>query len=234
MAKIPPPPPVPHADGTSSGPHSARKHRHASSLPRLQKKAPPTHPSNTALRTQRLKTRTCHPVTDPVPPLTLLLAPNEAKATQTTVIHHGAQWRIPKHHMTARDLPKVPHDSQGMPRTCWACEPEAPTKPWPVLHIIACHHTHPTTHLPPQAYTWVAPWFHRTDANPTVVWIPDHSPQWVFTTTPTCPCPDPAGVAIRYSMYEPGRTGKHEHPNIRSTTPATHRSTENKPSHATT
>ena len=24
--------------------------------------------------------------------------------------------------------------------------------------------------------------------------------------------PDPAGVAIRYSMYEPGRTGKNEHP----------------------
>ena len=60
------------------------------------------------------------PVTGPVPPLTLLLAPNEAKPTQTTVIHHGAKWRIPKHHMTARDLPKVPEDSQSMPRTCWA------------------------------------------------------------------------------------------------------------------
>ena len=29
MAKIPPLPPVPHTDGTSSGPHSAGKHRHA-------------------------------------------------------------------------------------------------------------------------------------------------------------------------------------------------------------
>ena len=48
------------------------------------------------------------PVMGPVPPLTLLLAPNEAKPTQTTVIHHGAKWRIPKHHMTARDLPRVP------------------------------------------------------------------------------------------------------------------------------
>ena len=28
---------------------------------------------------------------------------------------------------------------------------------------------------------------------------------------PTWPRPDPAGVAIRYSMYQPGRTGKHEH-----------------------
>ena len=41
------------------------------------------------------------PVTGPVPPLTLLLALNEAKPTQTTVIHHGAKWRIPKHDMTA-------------------------------------------------------------------------------------------------------------------------------------
>ena len=108
------------------------------------------------------------PVTGPVPPLTLLLAPNESKLTQTTVIHHGAKWCIPKHHMTARDLPKVPQDSQSMPRTCWACDPEAPTTPWPVLHLIARHHTHPTTHLPPQGYAWIAPWFHRTDTNPTV------------------------------------------------------------------
>ena len=152
------------------------------------------------------------PVTGPVPPLTLLLAPNEAKPTQTTVIHHGAKWRILKHHMTARDLPKVPKDSQSMPRTCWACDPMAPTTPWPVIHLIARHHTHPTTHLPPQAYAWIAPWFHRTDTNPTVAWNPDHAPKWLFTTTPTCPRPNPAGVAIRYSMYEPGRTGKHEHP----------------------
>ena len=58
------------------------------------------------------------PVTGQVPPLTLLLAPNEAKPTQTTVIHHGAKRRKPKHHMTARDLPRVPHDSQSMPPTC--------------------------------------------------------------------------------------------------------------------
>ena len=58
------------------------------------------------------------PVAGPVPPLTLPLAPNEAKPTQTTVIHHGAKWRIPKHHLTAQDLPKVPHDSQSTPRTC--------------------------------------------------------------------------------------------------------------------
>ena len=70
----------------------------------------------------------------------------------------------------------------------------------------------PQTHLPPQAYAWVAPWFHRTDTNPTVAWNPDHAPKWLFTTTPTWPRPDLAGVAIRYSMYEPGRTGKHEHP----------------------
>ena len=89
------------------------------------------------------------PVAGPVRPQMLLLAPNEAKPTQTTVIHHGAKWDIPKHHMTAPDLPKVPHNSQSMTRTCWASE--APNKPWPALHLIARHHIHPTTHLPPQA-----------------------------------------------------------------------------------
>ena len=49
--------------------------------------------------------------TGPVPPLTLL-ASNEAKPIETTVIHHGAKWRIQKHHMTTRDLPWVPHDSR--------------------------------------------------------------------------------------------------------------------------
>ena len=151
-------------------------------------------------------------MTGPVRPLTLLLAPNEAKPTQTSVIHHGANWRIAKHHMTAQELPKVLHDSQSMPRTCWACDPEARTTLWPILHLIARHHTHPTTHLPPQAYAWVAPWFHRTDTNPTVAWNPNHTPEWLFTTTPTWPRLHLAGVAIRYSMYEPGRTGKHEHP----------------------
>ena len=115
-------------------------------------------------------------VAGPVPRLTLLLSPNEAKPTQTTVIDHGAKWRILKHHMTARDLLKVPHDSQSMPRACRACEPEAPYTPWPVLHLIERHHTQPTTHLPPQAYAWVAPWFRCTEANPTVVWNADHTP----------------------------------------------------------
>ena len=41
------------------------------------------------------------PLTGPVPPLTLLVALHEGKPTQTGVIHHGAKWRIPKHHMTA-------------------------------------------------------------------------------------------------------------------------------------
>ena len=84
------------------------------------------------------------PSTGLVPPLTLLLAPNDAKPTQRTVIHHDAQWRIPKHHMTPQDLLKVPHDSRSMPGTCWACDPDSPTTPWPVLHLIARHHTHPT------------------------------------------------------------------------------------------
>ena len=67
MASIPPLPPVPHADGTNSGTHSARKQRHESSLPGLQKAAPPTHPSDTALHTHRLETRTRPPGGGPSP-----------------------------------------------------------------------------------------------------------------------------------------------------------------------
>ena len=98
--------------------------------PRLISATPPYAPTSS-------KHEPVPPVTGAVPPLTLLLAPNEAKPTQTTVIHQGAKWHILKHHMTARDLPKVAHDSQSMPRTCWACYPEAPTMSWPVLHLIA-------------------------------------------------------------------------------------------------
>ena len=147
------------------------------------------------------------PVTGPVPPLILLLAQNEAKPTQTTVIHCRAKWRIPKHHMAAQDLPAVGHDSHRVPSTCWACDPNARTTPWPALHLIARHHTHPTAILP-----WVAPWIQRTDANPTVAWNSVEKPQWLFTRTPTWPRPDPPRIAICYSMHEPGRTGKHEHP----------------------
>ena len=113
--------------------------------------------------------------------------------------------------MTLQDLP-VPQDSGQVPRTCWACDHNTPTTPWPVLHPTARHHSHPTTHLPPQAYPCVAPWFHRTDTKPTVAWDPDHKPQWLFTTGTTRPRPDPTGIAMRYSMYERGRTRKHEHP----------------------
>ena len=59
------------------------------------------------------------PVAGPVPPLTLLLALNEAKPTQTTLIHYGAKWRIPKHHMTSWDLRKVPHNSTAPTQTPW-------------------------------------------------------------------------------------------------------------------
>ena len=68
-------------------------------------------------------------VTGQVRPLTLLLAPNKAKPTQTTVTRHGAEWRIPTHHMTTQDLPAVPHDSRHMLRTSWACDPSATTTP---------------------------------------------------------------------------------------------------------
>ena len=124
-------------------------------------------------------------VTGQVAPLNLLLAPNKSKPTETTVIRHGAKWRIPKHHMTTQDLPAVSHDSQRMQRTCWACGLNAPTTPWHVLHLIAHHHTRPRAHLSPQAYAWVARWFHHADTNLPVAWNPDHKRQWLFITTPT-------------------------------------------------
>ena len=62
--------------------------------PRLIPATPPPAPTGS-------KHEPVLPVTGPVQPLTLLLAPNEAKPTQTTVIHHGAKWCIPKHDMTA-------------------------------------------------------------------------------------------------------------------------------------
>ena len=72
--------------------------------------------------------------------------------------------------------------------------------------------SHPTTHLPPTAYASGAPWFHRTNTNPAVAWDQEHKPEWLFTNTPTRPTPDPDRIAIGYSMYEPGRTGKHQQP----------------------
>ena len=151
------------------------------------------------------------PVTGQVPLLTLLLPLKNAKPTQISVIRHKGKWSIPKHHMTSQDLPAVPHDSQQMPCTFWACDSTAPTTPSPGLHLIVRHHTRPTAPLPPQVYAWVAPWFHHGNTYPTVAWNPDHQFQWLFTTTPTWPRPDPAGIAVCYSMHEPGRTGRHEH-----------------------
>ena len=45
-----------------------------------------------------------------------------------------------------------------------------------------------------------------------MAWNPDHKSHRLFTTTPTSPHPDPAEIAICYSMHEPCRTGKQEHP----------------------
>ena len=123
----------------------------------FQKQHPCPVPATPPYTTTASKHEPVPPVTGPIPPLTLLLAPHYAKPTETTFINHEAKWRIPKHHMTAQDLQKVPQDSQSMPRTCGACDPDAPTTPWPVLHLIARHHIHPRAHLPLQAYAWVAP-----------------------------------------------------------------------------
>ena len=83
------------------------------------------------------------PVTGPVPPLTLLLAPNEAKPTQTRHPPRGKR-RTRKHHMTVGDLPMVPHDSQSA-----CCDPEAP-------HSTRPHPPHsPPTEAVPRTY---GPW----------------------------------------------------------------------------
>ena len=117
----------------------------------FQKQHPCPVPAKPPYTTTGSKHEPVPPVTGPVPPLTLLLAPNYAKPTEITLIHHEAKWRISKHHMTAQDLREVPQDSQSVPRTCWACDPEAPITPCPVLHLIAHHHIQPRAHLPLQA-----------------------------------------------------------------------------------
>ena len=101
-------------------------HNRKASYRGLRKQHPCPVPATPPYTATDSKHEPVPPVTGPVAPLTLPLAPNEAKHTETTVIHHEAKWRIPKHHMIAQDLPNVPHDSQSMPRTCWAYDPNAP------------------------------------------------------------------------------------------------------------
>ena len=138
------------------------------------------------------------------------------KRGQTRTDHHNPPRGNVAHTRTPHDTPSPASgpqkNFQQMPSTSWACDLNASTTPWPVLHLIARQQTHPTNHLPPQDYAWVAWWFHRTDTNPGVAWDPEHEPQWLFTAIPTWPRPDPTRIAICYGMYEPGRPGKHEHP----------------------
>ena len=57
----------------------------------FRKQHPYPVPATARYTTTGSKHEPAPPVTGQVPPLTLLLAPNEAKPTQTTVIHHGAK-----------------------------------------------------------------------------------------------------------------------------------------------
>ena len=171
--------------------------------------------------TYRLEARTPPPGDGQGPAANPTIGP---KRGQTHAHHHHppqCKVRIPQHQMTPRDLPVVPLDSKQMSRTCWACDTNAPITPWPVLHLKARHHTSPTTHLPPQAYAWVALPVHRTNTNPTVAWDPDNKPQWLFTTTPSWPRLDRTGIAICYSMYKPGERANRNTPTIHSTAGAT-------------
>ena len=133
------------------------------------------------------------PCTSPVPPLILLSAPNEAKPAQRTVRRHGTKWCIPKHDMTPQDPPKVPVNSQQAPRTCWACDPNAPTTPCP--YNTTGHSTTSTPQRPcsQRPAPWIAPWFHHTHADTTVAWDPRHTLascganwacRWLRITTP--------------------------------------------------
>ena len=79
---------------------------------------------------------------------------------------------------------------------------------------ITAHSTLPHPPHNPRATTGLRlgdPWFHQTDTSPKVAWNPAHEPQWLFEKTTTRPRPHPTGIAIRYSMHEPGRAGKLQH-----------------------
>ena len=103
MAEIPPLPPVPHKDGTNSGPHSAWKHRHASSLLRFERATPPTYSSDTALRTHRLKTRTCPPGDGPGPATNPTTGP---ECSQTHADHRHAPRGKVAHTEAPHDRPR--------------------------------------------------------------------------------------------------------------------------------
>ena len=47
-------------------------------------------------------------------------------------------------------------------------------------------------HLPPEAYAWVGPWFHRAETNTTVPWNPDGKPQWLLTRNANLAPPRPS------------------------------------------
>ena len=110
MATVPPLPPVPHADGTSSGTHSTGQQRHAHSLPRIHKATPATHPSDTALRTHRIETRTRPPGNGPSP------TTNPATGPERSQTH--ADHRHPPRGKMAHT--EAPHDrlrpAKGPPR----------------------------------------------------------------------------------------------------------------------
>ena len=106
-------------------------------------------------------------------------------------MHHRAEWCMKRHHMTLQHLLLVLQGCQQMPGTCLARDPNAPTTPWPVFHLIARHQTDSSTTVPPQAYRWVVPWFYSTHTSPPVACDTESEPHWLLTTTPTWPLPQP-------------------------------------------
>ena len=180
----------------------------------------------------RRKQEPVPPATGKVRPLTLLLARNEARPTQTTVIHHRQSCAY--NYMTPWDIPVVPQVSQQTRRTCLAYDLEAPTTRWAILQLILRNPTNPSTRVPAQAHTRVAQWFHGTNTRPIVAWVLGHTLQWLFTTTTGGARLNQTSIAIHYSMYKPGGKGQTKTPlpwtpplmpHARTTNAKTHMST---------
>ena len=144
------------------------------------------------------------------PPTILLLAPNSQEHPTRTVQRHHAPWSIPKHNPPETNVPKVRHNDQGIPRTCWHCAPTALDTPWPLLHLISTHYHTPSAAATANQHTWPTPWFHTVppDHPAHVAWTRTPTATWTFTNERA----DPDSVAIEYDRCDPHRTGPQEAP----------------------
>ena len=126
-----------------SGKLSTGQHRHEKGHRDFRAQHPYLVPATALYTAISSKHEPVPPVTGQILPLTLLLAQNKAKPTQTALIRNGAEWHIPEHQTTTQDLPAVLHDSKHMPRTCWTCDPKVPPHHAPITaHSTLPHPPH--------------------------------------------------------------------------------------------